>query len=169
EGVVGGALVATQLADLTSVITTCEDGVEEKVGGLVKQLAWDPKSERLAVLFKDSSFIALFHTYTHPQLHLAPGGFIRGESGQIPLHISFQSNVSNGSILTTVWSGGEVKHLPLRYTTHEPHETIAPLPLLNRSLFAPPTPLNQSRLLNVSLGPTSPLGSPLPRLFTSPT
>ena len=43
------------------------------VGGPAEQLVWDGHSERLAVIFRDCEYIAMFHTRSFPQLHLAPG------------------------------------------------------------------------------------------------
>ncbi|XP_037783748.1 aladin-like [Penaeus monodon] len=90
EGV-GGTQVAAQIADLTPTQV-----------GPSEQLAWDPRSERLAVVFRDTECVALFHTHTHPSLHLAPGGFIRGEPGHIPVSISFQHSLNTGAVLSVV-------------------------------------------------------------------
>ncbi|KAB7501975.1 Aladin [Armadillidium nasatum] len=112
---VGGALVATQVADLSATVVPCEDGDEVR-------------------------------------------GFIKGEPGQIPIHISFQNNVSNGAVLTTVWSGGEVNHLPLRYISHE-YRDIGTFSQQNRSYVnTPPSPsFNQSHVYGGGLGPSFPM------------
>lgn len=40
--------------------------------GLIQDLAWDPRGERLAVLFRSTDFIALFRTRYSPTLNLFP-------------------------------------------------------------------------------------------------
>ncbi|XP_050692794.1 aladin-like [Eriocheir sinensis] len=126
EGV-GGTQVAAQVADLTQIIVTCKDGEEMSVGGAVRQLAWDPRSERLAVVFRDTECVALLHTHPYPSLHLAPGGFIRGEAFQVPVSVNFQQNLSTGAVLSVVWTSGQVSHIPMRYSSRdEPHPATTP-------------------------------------------
>ncbi|ROT79606.1 hypothetical protein C7M84_001664 [Penaeus vannamei] len=142
--------------------------VEVSVGGPVKQLAWDPRSERLAVVFRDTECVALFHTHTHPSLHLAPGGFIRGEPGHIPVSISFQHNLNTGAVLSVVWSSGQVQHIPMRFASREPLNTTIIAGNLNSSIRA--SALNSSLAMNNSVSFVgSPITSPLTgRLFSSP-
>ncbi|XP_042878898.1 aladin-like [Penaeus japonicus] len=167
EGV-GGTQVAAQVADLTPTEVVDESGDIVTVGGPVKQLAWDPRSERLAVVFRDTECVALFHTHTHPSLHLAPGGFIRGEPGHIPVSVSFQHNLNTGAVLSVVWSSGQVQHIPMRYASREPLNTTINASNLNSSVRA--SVLNSSLAMNNSVTFVgSPITSPLTgRLFSSP-
>ncbi|KAK3878112.1 hypothetical protein Pcinc_017224 [Petrolisthes cinctipes] len=168
EGV-GGTQVAAQVADLTQIAVATLEGDQISVGGAVKQIAWDPRSERLAVVFHNSQLLALFHTHTHPSLHLAPGGFICGEPGCVPVTVSFQQNLSSGAVLSVVWSSGKVTHLPMRYSSRDP---LAASFIHNTSLsHAHSTTLpNTSFTVNSFFtNNVSPISSPLTgRLFSSP-
>ncbi|KAK8750122.1 hypothetical protein OTU49_015246 [Cherax quadricarinatus] len=170
---IGGTQVAAQVADLTQTLVTDEDGEEISVGGAVRQLAWDPRSERLAIVFRDTECVVLFHTHTHPTLHLSPGGFIRGEAGHIAVSVSFQENLCSGAVLSVVWSSGQVQHLPMRYSSREPLNSS-----LDTSLFSASVPVRvaHNSLLNSSIPRNTSMGyagssvmSPLiGGLFTSP-
>ncbi|XP_066951219.1 aladin-like [Macrobrachium rosenbergii] len=171
EGV-GGAKVAAQVADFTTKEVTIDSSENVIVGGAVRQLAWDPRSERLAVIFRQTEFIALFHTSFQPSLHLAPGGFVRGEMGQVPVTASFRQNLSSGAVLSVVWSSGQVQHIPMRYASLGVVRptNIAPSNILSPHIN-PNVSFNTSSSANISLVhrvpslPTSPL---VAGLFTSP-
>ncbi|KAG7161444.1 Aladin-like [Homarus americanus] len=166
EGV-GGTQVAAQVADLTQTLVSDEDGEEVSVGGPVKQLAWDIRSERLAIVFRDTEFVVLFHTHTHPTLHLAPGG----EPCQVPVSVSFQKNLPNGAVLSVVWSSGQVQHIPMRYSSREPLPSTLNTSTFNTSIRTTHNSiLNCSVPLNTSMGYAgSPVTSPLiGGIFTSP-
>lgn len=172
EGV-GGAQVAAQVADLSSKEINIKSAEDVIVGGSVRQIAWDPRSERLAVVFRDTEYIALFHTNIHPSLHLAPGGFIRGELGHVPVTVSFRQNLSTGAVLTVVWSSGQVQHIPMRYASRELINSAMKVSSSN-SLITPlvnaSTSFNTSIAANASLvyrgsSPNSPFTA---GLFSSP-
>ncbi|XP_045581683.1 aladin [Procambarus clarkii] len=168
---VGGTQVAAQVADLTQTLVADENGEEISVGGLVRQLTWDTRSERLAIVFRDTECVVLFHTHTHPTLHLAPGGFIRGELGHVPVSVSFQKNLSSGAVLSVVWSSGQVQHIPMRYSSREPLNSTLNTSHFNTSVrVAHNSLLNSTIPLNSSMGYAgSPITSPLiGGLFTSP-
>ena len=43
-----------------------------RFGGLVQDLVWDPRGERLAVIFRTTNYVALFRTRYSPTLSLFP-------------------------------------------------------------------------------------------------
>lgn len=115
----GGAQTAVKCGDV-STVTFDVDDEEVRVGGLIQDMAWDPRGERLAVLFQKTSdedhadnLIALFNTRLQPVLELIPCGFIQSESGEEPQLISFQPNFDKGALLTICYKSGKVKFLPL--------------------------------------------------------
>lgn len=170
EGI-GGTQVAAQVADLTHTLVNAEDAEEISVGGAVMQLAWDTRSERLAIVFRDTECVALFHTHTHPTLHLAPGGFIRGEPGHVPVSVSFHQSFVSGSVLSVVWSSGQVQHVPMRYASREPLTSALSTSTFSTSVRATHNSLlNSSIPLNTSVAYSgSPITSPLTGgMFTSP-
>lgn len=63
-----------------------------------------------------------------------------------------------------------MSHLPLRYISHE-YRDIGAFSQQNRSyITTPPSPsFNQSHVYGGGLGPSSPMGSSIPLLFTSPS
>ncbi|XP_066302659.1 aladin-like [Branchiostoma lanceolatum] len=92
------------------------------VGGSVHSMVWDPRGERLAVIFTadpekgtTSQLIALFRTRLHPVLEIMPCGFIRGEPGVSPELISFQENFESGALLAVCWSNGKLSFIPLMF------------------------------------------------------
>jgi len=165
---VGGTQIAGNVADLSLIELVSEDGEPNRVGGAVQQLAWDPRSERLAVVFRDTEFIALFHTHINPELHLAAGGFIRGEPGQVAVSVAFQQGITNGAILSVVWSNGQVQHIPMHYSVRTSNQVLNQSALnasvLNASII-------HTSVFNNSDHPNFNLASPnttLTGLFTSP-
>lgn len=171
---VGGTQVASQVADLTQVFVTTQDGEEMSVGGVVRQLVWDPRSERLAVVFRDTECVALFHTHSHPTLHLAPGGFIRGELCQVPVSAAFQQDLSSGAVLSVVWSNGQVTHIPMRYSSRDEPHPATPLhhhlhhtsPLTSLPSASLP---HSSYFSEAALSPPTITSPVTPRVFISPT
>jgi hypothetical protein len=84
-----------------------------KVSAPIRQIAWDPKGERLAVLFeKDTSqthiYVALFSVQRKPFIDLTPIGLVKGplcnlEKPSIyPVHISFAHHYNRGALLSVV-------------------------------------------------------------------
>ncbi|KAK7073222.1 hypothetical protein SK128_019097, partial [Halocaridina rubra] len=171
EGV-GGAQVASQVADLSKREISVGADESVLVGGPVMQLAWDPRSKRLAVIFRDTEFIVLLHTNTQPSLHLAPGGFIRGEPGHVPVTVGFHQNLSTGAVLSVVWSNGQIQHVPMRYASREiidsslniTSSVMSIKPHVNPNLSFSSTSVKPSLSYRAS-SPTSPITA---ALFTSP-
>ncbi|XP_076064779.1 aladin-like [Oratosquilla oratoria] len=171
---VGGSKVAIQVADFTLTELESEDGNQNCVGGPVQQIAWEPRSERLAVAFQDSELIALFHTHTRPHLRLAPIGFIRGETGHVPVNLGFQQSFGSGALLSVVWSSGEVQHIPLYFLSSDSKQSLINTSFLETSLLNATNVTFNQTALNASVCLQSPidpyqLASPtLAGLFTSP-
>ncbi|XP_028930032.1 aladin [Ornithorhynchus anatinus] len=121
RGQVGGSETATIVADLseTAVWTGAR---EERLGGEVLSVVWDPSGERLAVLVKGTPavqdgrpLILLFRTRNTPVFELLPCGFIQGEEGAWPQIIAFHPAFRKGALLSVCWSSGRVAHVPLYF------------------------------------------------------
>uniref|UniRef100_A0A0A9WTJ4 Aladin n=3 Tax=Lygus hesperus TaxID=30085 RepID=A0A0A9WTJ4_LYGHE len=101
--------VVQSVADLARV----EIGEDLIVGGEVIGMAWDPLSQYLAVIFKDSPLVAVFYTRTAPVLAVKPGFFIKGLTDEVPTTVTFQFNFGDGANLTICWSSGRVQYFPI--------------------------------------------------------
>ncbi|XP_038608330.1 aladin [Tachyglossus aculeatus] len=121
RGRVGGSETATIVADLseTAVWTGTR---EERLGGEVLSMVWDPSGERLALLLKGTPavragqpLILLFRTRNAPVFELLPCGFIQGEEGAWPQIIAFHPAFRKGALLSVCWSSGQVAHVPLYF------------------------------------------------------
>ncbi|XP_050309665.1 aladin-like [Anthonomus grandis grandis] len=86
------------------------------VGGLVQCMETDPKGKHLAIMFKDTSTIAVFGIIRQPTLRLIPGSLIMGLAEEKPSSISFQQNFTEGACLTIGWSSGRIQYFPIIYT-----------------------------------------------------
>ena len=99
------------VADLTQ---TCVG--QHEIGGLPKQLAWDPNGLYLAISFETSACIAIFTTCVHKsKLSISPLCFISGRSfEESPAYITFQSQTRRhkNTILTIGWSSGRIEYFP---------------------------------------------------------
>jgi len=91
--------VASVIADFAEMQDLTDD---VRFGGLVQDLAWDPRGERLAVLFRSTDFIALFRTRYSPTLNLFPCGVLRGQVDEVPSTMQFKPNFEDGALLTVV-------------------------------------------------------------------
>ena len=69
---------------------------------MVQDFAWDPRGQRLAILFRFTDFIAVFRTRSRPSLTLFPCDVLRGQEGEVPSTIQFQKDCPNGAVLTIV-------------------------------------------------------------------
>lgn len=77
--------------------------MENRVGGKVREIQWDPSGHRVAILFDDSEMIAVFRVLIKSRGDLlAPLGFIRGHPDENPLSIAFQKDFCEGALLTIV-------------------------------------------------------------------
>ncbi|XP_055389562.1 aladin [Condylostylus longicornis] len=101
---------ALPIADLTKVTV----GYRE-LGGLPQSIAWDPHGRYLAVIFKDTSCIAIFMTsLTKFNLNISPSCFLTGIGSEYPSFICFQSinRRNSDSVLTIGWSSGRIQYFP---------------------------------------------------------
>ncbi|ERE83644.1 aladin [Cricetulus griseus] len=106
KGHVGGAKSATIVADLSETTIQTPDG-EERLGGEVHSMVWDPSGERLAVLMKGNPrvqdgnpVILLFRTRNTPVFELLPCGIIQGEPGAQAQLITFHPSFNKGALLS---------------------------------------------------------------------
>lgn len=65
-------------------------------------MEWDITGNRLAILFSDSELVPVFRVERKANTVLAPVGFIRGHTGEVPVGIAFQKNFKEGALLTIV-------------------------------------------------------------------
>ncbi|XP_066423852.1 aladin isoform X1 [Molothrus aeneus] len=118
QGQVGGSKTASIVADLSETTFETLYG-EERIGGEVHSMAWDPTGERLAVIIRghpectgSQPAMAVFRTRNSPVFELLPCGFVRGERGAQPQLISFHPCFPQGALLTVCWSSGRISHIP---------------------------------------------------------
>ncbi|XP_078320217.1 aladin-like [Crassostrea virginica] len=116
--VIGGSQSAVVSVSLAEVDLKTEDGETTKVGGLVQSMVMDRHGERLAVTLHDDKgqvlpYVALFRTRTNPMLEITPCGLVQGETGEYPLHVSFQPSFDRGALLSVVWSSGTPRYVHL--------------------------------------------------------
>jgi len=104
--------VAGVVADFAEMQDLTED---VRFGGLIQDLAWDPRGERLAVLFRSTDFIALFRTRYSPTLNLFPCGVLRGQPDEVPSTMQFRPIFEDGALLTVAWSSGRVQHVSFTF------------------------------------------------------
>ncbi|XP_078321065.1 aladin-like [Crassostrea virginica] len=118
--VIGGSQSTVVSVSLAEVDLKTEDGETTKVGGLVQSMVMDRHGERLAVTLHDDKgqvlpYVALFRTRTNPMLEITPCGLVQGETGEYPLHVSFQPSFDRGALLSVVWSSGALRYVPLYF------------------------------------------------------
>ncbi|NWZ14291.1 AAAS protein, partial [Agelaius phoeniceus] len=118
QGQVGGSKTASIVADLSETTFETLYG-EERIGGEVHSMAWDPTGERLAVIIRghpesagSQAAVAVFRTRNSPVFELLPCGFVQGERGAQPQLISFHPCFPQGALLTVCWSSGRISHIP---------------------------------------------------------
>uniref|UniRef100_A0A1A8G9M0 Achalasia, adrenocortical insufficiency, alacrimia n=1 Tax=Nothobranchius korthausae TaxID=1143690 RepID=A0A1A8G9M0_9TELE len=148
-----GPEAAVVVADLSETTFNTPDG-DVIVGGEVQSLAWDPRGERLAVLFKGDpqaankpAIVAVFKTRTNPVFELLPCGFVQGEPGVEPRLMQFHPNFRHGALLTLCWSTGRITHVPFYFLSTSgsfvglggspslPHPQEKPADFSHQSLF----------------------------------
>ncbi|KAK2511077.1 Aaas [Columba guinea] len=108
QGQVGGSKTASVVADLSETTFETLYG-EERIGGEIHSMAWDPTGERLAVIVRgqrdapgSQTLIAVFRTRNSPVFELLPCGFLRGERDAQPQLVAFQPCFGKGALLTVV-------------------------------------------------------------------
>uniref|UniRef100_A0A8D0BAU5 Aladin WD repeat nucleoporin n=1 Tax=Salvator merianae TaxID=96440 RepID=A0A8D0BAU5_SALMN len=108
QGQVGGSKTASIVADLSETTFETLYG-DERIGGEVHSMVWDPSGERLAVVIKGNSdvpnsrtIIAVFRTRNSPVFELLPCGFIQGDDGAQPQLVAFHPCFKKGALLTVV-------------------------------------------------------------------
>uniref|UniRef100_A0A8C0ZGU1 Aladin WD repeat nucleoporin n=1 Tax=Cyanistes caeruleus TaxID=156563 RepID=A0A8C0ZGU1_CYACU len=122
QGQVGGSKTASIVADLSETTFETLYG-EERIGGEVHSMVWDPTGERLAVIIRGEA-CPLFPPHS---------GFVRGERGARPQLISFHPCFPQGALLTVCWSSGKISHIPFFFVgALEPHASPrrSPVPVL---------------------------------------
>ncbi|RMB90334.1 hypothetical protein DUI87_33220 [Hirundo rustica rustica] len=139
QGQVGGSKTASIVADLSETTFETLYG-EERIGGEVHSMVWDPTGERLAVIIRGHPespstppAIAVFRTRNSPVFELLPCGFVRGERGARPQLISFHPCFPQGALLTVCWSSGRISHIPFFFVSAlEPRASPrrSPVPVL---------------------------------------
>lgn len=108
---IGGSKLAVPVIDVSEVLVTSGDE-ELRVGGIIHQMVWDKKGERLAISFRDNSeLIAVFRTKVKPSLEISSCGFVRGLPGEYPLVMNFHDAFSDGALLTVCWSSGRIANI----------------------------------------------------------
>ncbi|KAK0081671.1 hypothetical protein PV325_011767 [Microctonus aethiopoides] len=112
--------IAIPLIDLAKVVHPTEDldsGVV--IGGKVVAMDWDPSGQYLAILFQDSSMVAVFNTKvsnTSRLTEVSPGCLIKGFPGENPNCLQFHQKLENNQLvacLTIAWSSGRVQQFPI--------------------------------------------------------
>ncbi|OWK50249.1 Aladin [Lonchura striata] len=135
QGQVGGSKTASIVADLSETTFETLYG-EERIGGEVHSMVWDPTGERLAVIIRghpesvgSQPAVAVFRTRNSPVFELLPwcainlavppphSGFVRGERGAWPQLISFHPCFPQGALLTVCWSSGRISHIPFFFVS----------------------------------------------------
>ncbi|XP_062367066.1 aladin isoform X2 [Cinclus cinclus] len=139
QGQVGGSKTASIVADLSETTFETLYG-EERIGGEVHSMVWDPTGERLAVIIRGQPTcpgsqvaVAVFRTRNSPVFELLPCGFVRGERGARPQLISFHPCFPQGALLTVCWSSGKISHIPFFFVSAlEPRASPrrSPVPVL---------------------------------------
>ncbi|KAK2513275.1 Aaas [Columba livia] len=123
QGQVGGSKTASVVADLSETTFETLYG-EERIGGEIHSMAWDPTGERLAVIVRgqrdapgSQTVVAVFRTRNSPVFELLPCGFLRGERDAQPQLVAFQPCFGKGALLTVCWSTGKISHVPFFFVS----------------------------------------------------
>uniref|UniRef100_A0A8B9ZRP7 Aladin WD repeat nucleoporin n=1 Tax=Anas zonorhyncha TaxID=75864 RepID=A0A8B9ZRP7_9AVES len=123
QGQVGGSKTASIVADLSETTFETLYG-EERIGGEVHSMVWDPTGERLAVIIRGNpdspgsqTVVAVFRTRNSPVFELLPCGFLRGEQDAQPQLIAFHPCFQQGALLTVCWSTGKISHVPFFFVS----------------------------------------------------
>ncbi|XP_074791772.1 aladin isoform X3 [Natator depressus] len=123
QGQVGGSKTASIVADLSETTFETPYG-EERIGGEVHSMVWDPRGERLAALIRGNpetpesrTIVAVFRTRNSPVFELLPCGFLQGEPGAQPQLIAFHPCFKKGALLTVCWSTGRISHIPFFFVS----------------------------------------------------
>nr|XP_047911966.1 aladin isoform X1 [Anser cygnoides] len=123
QGQVGGSKTASIVADLSETTFETLYG-EERIGGEVHSMVWDPTGERLAAIIRGNpdspgsqTVVAVFRTRNSPVFELLPCGFLRGEQDAQPQLIAFHPCFQKGALLTVCWSTGKISHVPFFFVS----------------------------------------------------
>ncbi|CAG8821453.1 13649_t:CDS:10, partial [Gigaspora margarita] len=103
-------------------------------GRTIEQLAVDPTGERLAVCFKDTALLVIFHAKRPTQVSrgsslLSAQGIVRGPSWNDPsdpgavvtrtdpkaVSINFAHQFTRGALLSLMWEDGQISFLPFLF------------------------------------------------------
>ncbi|KAM6394891.1 LOW QUALITY PROTEIN: aladin [Rhynochetos jubatus] len=143
RGQVGGSETASIVADLSETPFETLHG-EERIGGEVQSMAWDPTGERLAVIVRgpadapgSQTVVAVFRTRNSPVFELLPCGFLRGERDAQPQLLAFHPGFGKGALLTVCWSTGTISHVPLLFVSaRAPRASPSPPGARGQPLFS---------------------------------
>ncbi|NXL17984.1 AAAS protein, partial [Setophaga kirtlandii] len=118
QGQVGGSKTASIVADLSETTFETLYG-EERIGGEVHSMVWDPTGERLAVIIRGQPQFPVICCFPphHPPCPPPHSGFVRGERGARPQLISFHPCFPQGALLTVCWSSGRISHVPFFFVS----------------------------------------------------
>ncbi|KAJ8956838.1 hypothetical protein NQ318_014252 [Aromia moschata] len=105
---------STQAIPLFDATKIDIDGV--LVGGPVQCMESDPKGKHLAVLFQDTSCVAVFNIVREPGLQLIASSLVTGLPEEKSSTISFVQKFDAGACLTIGWSSGRIQYYPIVYT-----------------------------------------------------
>ncbi|KAF5291841.1 hypothetical protein FQA39_LY14178 [Lamprigera yunnana] len=86
------------------------------VGGIVINMEWDQKNNYVAILFRDTNYVAIFRICIRPVIKLTPCCLVSGAPEEKPMCISFQGNFQFGTCLSIGWSSGRVQHFPIVFS-----------------------------------------------------
>ncbi|KAK6629857.1 hypothetical protein RUM43_003678 [Polyplax serrata] len=129
---------ANPVIDLTPIDASVNEG---RIGGLVTSMCWDNTGHHLAVMFKESSVIAVFKTEIKTIFKISPCCFINGLAGEVPSAINFQKNFQEGAVLTIAWSTGRLQHFPFIYSDLEVEQKGPRFRSLNTSINGLQSPM----------------------------
>ncbi|KAJ8900930.1 hypothetical protein NDN08_000228 [Rhodosorus marinus] len=93
------------------------------VGGMARQMAWDPTGERLAILFESQegaedadNLVAIYSTRLRPTFQMNPIGWVRGTRDSGPaLSIAFKPCFKSGSLLAVLWANRTISFVQMLF------------------------------------------------------
>lgn len=109
-----GDVVPKQALPVADLKTIHIEG--SNIGGRAQSICWSPNGNYVAIMFRDTSSIAIFATaINRHSLSISPAFFIGGSNlMEYPTFICFQAKYPNKheTILTIAWSSGRIQYFP---------------------------------------------------------